>query len=273
MAGLAALRACGASAVADDGAGAVVIELFTSQGCSSCPAADALLSRLGLEDAMRARVVPLAFHVDYWNVLGWSDPWSSREWSLRQADYCRALAVEDGPYTPQLVVNGRLELNGTDERRLRAAIAAARGEPARARVTLALREDAKGRLSVSVAARVDAAVEARRLELLVALFESGLTTAVGRGENRGRTLRDDFVVRRLERALSLPGEAGARGERTIDLKPGRGSMRANLGVAALLQDPATMRIYAAAVAPVGPGAEDERAAARAAQPQQPQPRR
>jgi hypothetical protein len=78
---------------------------------------------------------------------------------------------------------------------------------------------------------------------------------------------------RLERALSLPAEAGARGERTIDLKPGRGSLRANLGVAALLQDPATMRIYAAAVARVGPAAEDERAAAQAAQPQQPQPRR
>jgi hypothetical protein len=224
-----------------------VLELFTSQGCSSCPPADRLLSRIGHDEATRDRVVPLAFHVDYWDQLGWRDPWSDAAWSARQAAYCRALGVADGPYTPQLVVGGQLQLNGTDAPRLLRALAGAGGDAARASVTLAVREGEGGRLAVSVAARLLAPIDARRLELLVALYESGLMTSVARGENRGRTLRDDFVVRRLERVSTLRPEAGARVERDVQLKPVRGSVRANLGVAAFLQDPETMQIHAAAV--------------------------
>ena len=191
--------------------------------------------------------MPLAFHVDYWDRLGWRDPWSDAAWSARQAAYCRALGVADGPYTPQLVVHGRLQLNGSDAPRLRRVLAAATESAPRASVTLAAREAAGGSLAVSVGAEVLSPIDARRLELLVALYESGLVTSVARGENHGRTLRDDFVVRRLERAFALRPEAGARGERELQLKPARGSVRANLGVAAFLQDPDTMRIYAAAV--------------------------
>jgi hypothetical protein len=247
--GCAALRAsaAGSAEAATASVAPVVLELFTSQGCSSCPSADELLSRIGADEDLRGRVVPLAFHVDYWNRLGWSDPWSDAEWSARQAAYCRALGVADGPYTPQLVVGGRVELNGTDAPRVLHAIARAGEGAPLASVTLAAREAAGGRLSVSVAAQVVAPIEARRLELMVALYESGLVTPVAGGENRGRTLRDDFVVRRLERAFALRPEAGARAERVLELRPGRGSVRANLGVAAFLQDPATMRIYAAAV--------------------------
>src|SRR5262245_48363920 len=142
----------------------VVLELFTSQGCSSCPRADELLSRLGTDERTRALVVPLAFHVDYWNRIGWTDPFSSSEWSLRQADYCRSLRV-DSPYTPQLVVDGQAEANGTDVRRVLGEIDAARERPPLARVRLSAQPAADERtLVVDVEAEVvEGAPRARRL--------------------------------------------------------------------------------------------------------------
>src|SRR5262245_59154605 len=107
----------------------VVLELFTSQGCSSCPPADRVLSMLGSDPSLRARVVPLAFHVDYWNSIGWTDPFSSSAWSERQSAYAKQLAL-DSVYTPQIVVNGHDQLNGSDEDGIRRAIDAAAAGPA-----------------------------------------------------------------------------------------------------------------------------------------------
>lgn len=230
--------------------GPIVLELFTSQGCSSCPPADQVLSRLGLDEETQALVVPLAFHVDYWDRIGWTDPFGSAAWSARQDAYCRALAVEAGPYTPQLVVNGRVELNGSQQRRALGEIEKARRQPSPARVTLSLAGALAGTrtVRVRVSAEVVGDMDARKLDMLVALFENGLITAVGRGENRGRSLRDDFVVRRLEKAFSLAPTTGAHRERELELKLERGFEAENLGVAAFLQDPASMRIHAAAVA-------------------------
>jgi hypothetical protein len=230
-----------------------VIELFTSQGCSSCPRADQVLSRLGQNEATRALVVPLAFHVDYWNHAGWSDPFSAPAWSQRQDAYCRALKVAAGPYTPQLVVHGQAELNGSQEQRVLAQIQQARERSAPARVELVVRpvEGGKPALRVRVSAEVVGATGARRLELLVAVFENGLVTAVGRGENRGRSLHDDFVVRRLEKAFSLAPAPGSRRERELELKLELGVRVENLGVAAFLQDPDSMRIHAATSVPPG----------------------
>ena len=92
----------------------VVLELFTSQGCSSCPPADAVLSKLGRDEKLAGRVIPIAFHVDYWTYIGWADPFSSADWTARQNEYARALKA-DSLYTPQLVVNGATHLNGSDE--------------------------------------------------------------------------------------------------------------------------------------------------------------
>lgn len=227
----------------------IVIELFTSQGCSSCPPADQVLSRLGLDEKTRALVVPLAFHVDYWDRIGWTDPFGSAAWSARQDAYGRALAVAGGPYTPQLVVNGRVELNGSQGRRALTEIEKARAQASPVRVTLSLggAESGTHTLRVRVGAEVLGDLEARKLDLLVALFENGLVTAVGRGENQGRSLRDDFVVRRLEKAFSFAAAPGARRERELELKLERGFQVESLGVAAFLQDPASMRIHAAAV--------------------------
>src|SRR5436190_6281924 len=101
----------------------VVVELFTSQGCSSCPPADALLSDIVHDESLRGRVIPLAFHVDYWDRLGWRDPFSSAEWSRRQYFYVRALNVNSA-YTPQIVVNGAKQFVGSNRAALEQALVA-----------------------------------------------------------------------------------------------------------------------------------------------------
>ncbi len=228
------------------GQSVVVLELFTSQGCSSCPPADRVLSKLGHDESLRGRVVPLAFHVDYWNYIGWADPFSSADWSERQETYKRAFKA-DGVYTPQIVVNGQAELNGSDEASILRQIDAAAKGPA-GLVTVAQAPEGANKLSVQVEATTPDAVKAGKLDAIVVVYESGITTSVRRGENSGRTLENDYVVRRLERAFSFKPEAGAtrQGRVTIDLD--KAWTASNVGVVAFLQDPDTMRIYGAAVA-------------------------
>lgn len=230
----------------------VLVELFTSQGCSSCPSADKLLSGLRSDPQLAGRVIPLAFHVDYWNRIGWEDPFSSAQWTGRQQRYARALGNGSRVYTPQLVVNGREDCVGSNQRDVRSRVGSALAAPARGRVSLVATPAAE-----SVKVRVEAAVAGagleRDLEVLVAVYENGLVTAVGSGENARRTLRNDYVVRRLQKAFVLPPAAGSRqaGEVTLPLDPAW--KRANLGVAAFLQDPATLAVHGAAVQPLTAG--------------------
>src|SRR6266404_1302485 len=108
---------------------AVVVELFTSEGCSSCPPADELLTHLRQDLAAKnIQVIPLGFHVDYWNSLGWKDRFSSADFSQRQEQYARSLRV-DGPYTPQMVVNGELEFVGNSAGQAQRAINQASSQP------------------------------------------------------------------------------------------------------------------------------------------------
>jgi len=219
----------------------VVVELFTSQGCSTCPPADRLLGSLGEEGA--GRVVPLSFHVDFWNSLGWKDPFSSHAWTERQTAYARAFRLRQ-VYTPQAVVDGRAEMVGSDGDRLRAAIAAAPSRPA-AKISLQLEPSASG---VLVRAEVDLpeALRGRKLDLMLALFETGLVTAVGRGENGGRTLRNDYVVRNLRRAGRLAARGPDQTRHTAELSLEKEWERSRLGVAAFLQDPRSLEIFGAA---------------------------
>lgn len=178
----------GPGVTATTAAGPIVLELFTSQGCSSCPPADDLLSEVGAAGQVADRpVVPLAFHVDYWDDLGWADPFASPRWSARQHGYARTLR-EARVYTPQLVVGGAAHLVGSDQRRLLAAVrAAAAPEPLRASARWTTE-------AVQIQVELSGSPTG---ELWAALWQDRLTTDVPRGENRGQRLRGDHVVRQL----------------------------------------------------------------------------
>ena len=225
----------------------VLLELFTSQGCSSCPPADRLLSELAADPSLAGEVVPIAFHVDYWNHIGWTDPFSSERWSQRQRRYAGELE-EGHVYTPQLVVNGRRHLVGSRRGAVLEAVREARGQAPAARLELGVGEAAGGTLPVTVSARLVRDAGERPLTLWVALWQDGLVTPVSRGENADRVLRDDRVVRSLVRAAEVSAERGSEVTARVELPLGADWPHADLGVAAFLQESAAGPVHAAAAA-------------------------
>jgi hypothetical protein len=190
------LAACATASGEARDDGPLVIELFTSQGCSSCPPADALLGKLARAGSLGGRpLAPLAFHVDYWNDLGWADPFSLPAWTERQQAYARSLG-DDRVYTPELVVAGAAGMVGSQQLRVERAITAAPRQTA----IVASADWQPARVTVTANAPADA-------DVWVAIWEDGTRTKIERGENRGETLAGDRVVRRLER-VATAGKAG-----------------------------------------------------------------
>lgn len=174
-----------------------VVELFTSQGCSSCPPADALLSRLALEQGPN-RLLFLAFHVDYWDRIGWVDPFSQAAFTERQQEYALSLGLRN-IYTPQAVIGGRNECVGSDANRLRAYMEheRARGRQAGLRMWASV-EDRVAKVAIVVSAGPES-------RMWIAIAEDGLVTGVKRGENAGATLTNDAVVRVFREATLQNG--------------------------------------------------------------------
>lgn len=157
-----------------------VVELFTSQGCSSCPPADAFLGEL----AQRPNVIALAFHVDYWDRLGWRDPFSDPEATERQKRYAQALGLRT-IYTPQMVIDGAIDAVGSDRARVSAALRTPKSG-------LPLRLELQGQdLTIAIGPGPDAEPAA----VMAFAYRRQARTAVARGENSGRTLLDYNVVR------------------------------------------------------------------------------
>lgn len=217
---------------------AILLELFTSEGCSSCPAADELLRELAQAGAVEdTPVIALELHVDYWNYLGWRDPFSDEAYSQRQAAYVPLLGMR-GPYTPQLVVDGRFDVLGSSATRARAAILnASEGQTSRARVTLSLTGPGDTlRLQASQLPR-------RRTVLYAAVTESGLSTRVARGENAGRLLPHGPVVRWLHAVGS--GDSGTL-QAEVPLRLWPGWRREALQLVAFAQDAGSGQVLGAA---------------------------
>ena len=175
----------------------VLVELFTSEGCSSCPPADALLAEL----ASRSDLVALSFHIDYWDRLGWKDPFSSREATQRQEHYATLLDLAT-VYTPQIVVDGRWQSVGSDRADVEHALDLARRHRQEVPVTLALDHD---QAQIKLGPGSDAAAAS----VLLIGFDRRHVTAVKRGENGGRTLTHVDVVRGVEEIARYSGSAGA----------------------------------------------------------------
>jgi hypothetical protein len=172
---------------------AVVVELFTSEGCSSCPPADELLGRLRQDlSAKNIQVIPLGFHVDYWNSLGWKDRFSSAEFTQRQEQYTHALKV-DGPYTPEMVVNGEVEFVGNDAGQAQRTIRQQASELETAQIKIA--PAGADQLTIQVKGPAESSGNAL---VMLAITEDNLSTQVGSGENGGRKLHHAAVVRELQ---------------------------------------------------------------------------
>lgn len=194
-------------------AGPVVVELFTSQSCSSCPPADALLAELS---RTRPDILALDFHVTYWDRLGWKDPFSLPQATARQRSYA-GLSGQGGIYTPQVVVGGRHDAVGSDRAEVLRAVAAATAEASA--VTVTLTRDGAGLVLVAGAAPVGPTADTAGGMLVLVGYDPVHTTRVAGGENGGRTLVEVNVVRSVTPAgawhggtvtLRAPAPAGER---------------------------------------------------------------
>ncbi len=175
--------------------GIAVVELFTSQGCSSCPPADAALEQIASVAAKNElSVFVLSFHVDYWDHLGWKDPYGDAVYSNRQRSYARANG-SDQIYTPQMIVSGTTEFVGSDKAKAHAAITKSLGKPQRTRVTLGVE---KGSAADSLKVQYGIAGATDGMVLNVALVQTPKSNKAPRGENAGRELQHINVVRAFE---------------------------------------------------------------------------
>jgi hypothetical protein len=220
--------------------GVAVVELFTSEGCSSCPPADRVLAALATEAARDGTpVYPLAFHVDYWDRLGWADRFASAEFSRRQHDYAAAARAAN-VYTPQMIVNGEAAgFVGSQGPLARRAVAAALARPAAAAVELSV---ARGKDAAHLRADYRVTGQTAGCFLNLAVVQTEVRTDVARGENAGRTLRHANVVRAF-RTVDLKDPAGG-----VDLVLPADVRPADARVVGYVQDGKTSTVLGAAAA-------------------------
>ncbi len=196
----------------------MVVELFTSQGCSSCPPADQLLTEL----AARPDVIALSLHVDYWDYIGWKDPYGSPMMTERQRRYASELGLRY-VFTPQMIVDGRQSVVGSDRIAVESALAAARARDKAVRVSF--RPDDGGVVVIDAGHAPDVGAT-----VWLAIYDSDHETEVKRGENAGRTIRNANVVRSIERLGTWTGEA-----LEIPLNLGNAAARGRYGCAVIVQ--------------------------------------
>jgi hypothetical protein len=224
----------------------VLVELFTAEGCSTCPPADKLLeAMIASQPAAGAIIVGLGEHVDYWDRLGWKDRFSSAAFTTRQQLYAERFK-DDNVYTPQMVVDGQTVFVGSDVEAARRAIERAAAAP-HGIVRLQLESSIANRLTVSVAASGLPSSASDRAEVIVALIEDGLRSEVKRGENKGRTLTHAAVVREMAAAGEVTNDGAAV---RADLRIAQDWRRERLKVVAFVQERKSRRILATASAPL-----------------------
>jgi len=227
----------------------VVVELFTSEGCSSCPPADALLKELSEQQKLDdVQIVALEEHVDYWNHLGWRDPYSTAEFSERQIDYSHVFGT-DGVYTPQMIVDGQHEFVGSRSLAAREAIRKAAGQPKAEIELLASATDTSRTPTFEVQIKSLNGIAPRdATELWLAVTEKGLQTDVKAGENSGERLKHAAVVRSLRKIDTIREPAGYSRQFPAAIEPGW--KKENLTVVVLLTEKSSRKIIGAAATPL-----------------------
>lgn len=214
-----------------------VVELFTSEGCSSCPPADRLLGEIVSQARAKGKpIYGLAFHVDYWDYIGWKDPYASSEFSDRQRRYAQAFG-SSRIYTPQMVVNGRKEFVGSNEHKANSAIESALEQPPVVTVNITLSDVLVNEGAVTFAYEIPPAPEDAVINF--ALVERHLEQDVRRGENRGRTLQHENVVRAFKTVAS------GKSSDNLSLDVPEGVRLENSSLIAYVQHDRTMEIMGA----------------------------
>jgi len=221
----------------------VLLELFTSEGCSSCPPADRLLELLDQKQPVTgAYLIVLSEHVDYWDRLGWKDPFSSSQFTSRQQEYTNRYNL-DGVYTPQLVVDGHLGLVGSDGREASSAIQRALRE---AKVPIAISNVSRdgNQVRAQIQLPADPRIGSGRGILYVAIADNHAESRVVRGENSGRVLTHVAVVRTLKQMGTVDLDTGSAKEVAVSLESGAGL--SGLRLVAFVQDSKTGHVLGVA---------------------------
>ena len=207
----------------------VLVELYTSQGCSSCPPADRWLSQL--DPGTTAGVIPLALHVGYWDYIGWKDPYARRDFNARQ-QWLAGINRNRTVYTPGVFVQARETPRWYEASTFAAAVRAIGAQPARAKIDLAVERNGTDEVQVRADAALAPQMHGGDAKLFVALTESGIDTRVKAGENRGATLRNDHVARDWSGPLALGKQSIA-----LHLAPtAAGTVEPQRAVVAVVQD-------------------------------------
>ncbi len=224
---------------------AVLVELFTSEGCSSCPPADALLERLDRsQQTSGADLIVLSEHVDYWNDIGWKDPYSSHEYSERQSAYAAQFGLRS-IYTPQMIVDGRFEFVVSDERRAREAIQnATKGMKTSVSISSSLSDDKTPILHIETGP-LPASSTTESAGIFVAVADDSDESHVNGGENAGRTLKHVAVLRNIVRIGAVDRSAGFSRDMKLSLNAKNAR---NLRIAVIVQEADAGRVWGAGFA-------------------------
>jgi hypothetical protein len=239
---------CAPLAAAADRPMPVIVELFTSEGCSSCPAADRLLTRLEqTQPVPGAQVIAIEEHVDYWNQLGWTDPFSSPQYRARQNDYAVAFHASN-IYTPQMVVNGLVEFVGSDMNRAVHEIgAAAQAETTQIELRTTPNSKDPDLLDLSLRLTNSKTAKLNASSVYLAITENNLSTFVPRGENAGHTVRHSALVRSFGVIGKVDPKGASGGQLVSTLRLPHEWKRENLRAVVFVQERESFRITGAGV--------------------------
>jgi hypothetical protein len=222
-----------------------LLELYTSEGCSSCPPADQFISRLGKSGWYPRQVIPLSFHVTYWDYIGWRDIYAQKAFDKRQSDIAMRQRSRD-VYTPQMVLDGK-DARGFG--RLGSQLRDINRQQPEAGITLQVHADSEKAMQLDVRVDVANTAQPRDAVLYVALFENGISSRVSAGENSGKTLEHNHIVREFVGPLSLSSnQAESRHKLSIDVPAGVNLL--NAGIAVFLQNTSDGSVLQALAAPL-----------------------
>jgi hypothetical protein len=228
---------------------AALVELYTSEGCDSCPPADRWLSGLGARGYVPQRVVPLSLHVDYWDYIGWKDPYARREFSNRQRKLTQ-LQRNAFVYTPQVMLQGR-DFRGWAGSAFAEAVTRINAQPARARLTLEITSSTRQAIGIEAQAELLDPAQRDGAALYVAAYENKLASQVTAGENKGHTLAHDYVVLEWLGPFDFAAGTPLTERRALPLLPK--AVPGNSGVVAFVQNRRSLEVLQALMLPACAG--------------------